>query len=79
MLLAPGGNFEVVYLTEPDVSLSVARTVAPFRYLFLPVGVPANDETVAVKVTGFPDTVRIHGRNQRGRGLGLGHYLRQWS
>ena len=55
MLLAPGGNFDVVYLAEPDVSVSVARTVVPFKYLILPVGVPANDETTAVKVTGFPD------------------------
>ena len=46
----------MVYLAEPDVSLSVARTVLPLRYSTLPVGVPAGDETVAVKVTGFPDT-----------------------
>src|ERR1017187_6667367 len=56
MLLAPSGNFDVVYVAEPAVSVSVARTVVPFRYLILPVGVPTNDETSAVKATGFPDT-----------------------
>jgi len=56
MLLAPGGNFKVVYLTEPEVSVRVARTVVPSRNWTLPVGVPADDETRAVKVTGFPDT-----------------------
>src|ERR1019366_915212 len=56
MLLAPGVNCDVVYVAEPAVSVSVARTVVPFRYLILPVGVPANDETCAVKATSFPDT-----------------------
>ena len=56
MMLSPGGNLDVVYLAEPEVSLSVARTVVPLRNWTLPVGVPANDETTAVKVTGFPDT-----------------------
>jgi hypothetical protein len=53
---APGGNFDVVYFADPEVSFTVARTVVPFRNLILPVGVPANDETDAVRVTGFPDT-----------------------
>lgn len=56
MLLAPGGNFDVVYLAEPDVSFTVPRTFVPFRNAILPVGVPANDETTAVKVTGLPCT-----------------------
>ena len=56
MMFAPGCNLDVVYLAEPDVSLSVARTVVPFRYSILPAGVPANDETTAVKVTDLPCT-----------------------
>jgi hypothetical protein len=56
MLFAPVGSLDVVYLAEPDVSLSVARTVVAFRYSILPAGVPAGDETSAVKVIGFPDT-----------------------
>jgi hypothetical protein len=55
-MLKPAGNFDVVYLAEPDVSVTVARTVVPFRYAILPTGVPANEETVAVKVTDLPCT-----------------------
>ena len=46
----------MVYLAAPDLSVTVASTVVPFRNSILPVGVPADDETSAVKVTGFPDT-----------------------
>jgi hypothetical protein len=56
MLLEPAGSLEVVYLAEPDVSVTVARTAVPFRNWTLPVGVPANDETAAVKVTDLPCT-----------------------
>ena len=56
MLFAPGGNFVVVYFPEPDVILIVAKTVLPLRYSILPVGVPANDATVAVNVTDLPCT-----------------------
>ena len=56
MMLVPSGNLDVVYLAEPDVSVTVARIVFPLRNSILPVGVPANDETDAVKLTGFPDT-----------------------
>jgi hypothetical protein len=54
MLVAPGGSFDVVTFAEPDESVTVARRVVPFRYSTRPVGVPANDETVAVKVTDLP-------------------------
>src|ERR1035437_4526818 len=64
MLLAPGVNCDVVYVAEPGVSVSVARTVVPFRYLILPVGVPANDETSAVKATSFPDTEAFIGETR---------------
>ena len=56
MMLEPGGKVKVVYLAEPDVSAFVARTVLPFRNWTLPVGVPANDETVEVNVTDLPCT-----------------------
>ena len=52
--MAPGGNFDVVYLAEPDVSVSVARTVVPFRYLILPVGVPGGYVDGGRLVTGCP-------------------------
>src|SRR5580658_7967128 len=55
MLLVPGGSLDVVYSAEPDMSVGVATMVVPFRNSTLPLGVPANDETCAVKVTGFPD------------------------
>ena len=67
------------YLAEPDVSFSVARTVVPLRYSILPVGVPANDETSAVKVTGFPDAEGLIDENSVVIVAALGHNLRQWS
>ena len=56
MMLVPGGNVEVVYLAEPDVSVTVAKTFVPFRNWTLPVGVPAKEKTTTVKVTGLPCT-----------------------
>ena len=56
MLLLPGRNFDVVYLAEPDVRVAVAKIVMPLRNWTFPVGVPADDETVAVKLTDFPNT-----------------------
>jgi len=56
MLLEPAGNFDVVYLAEPEFRVTVAKTVVPFKNSTLPVGVPHDDETLAVKLTGLPDT-----------------------
>jgi hypothetical protein len=51
MVCEPYDNLDAVSSAEPEVSFSVANTVLPSKYLILPVGVPANDETVAVNVT----------------------------
>jgi hypothetical protein len=57
ILFKPGGNWDVVSLVVPPLSVVVPRTIAPFRKLTFPVGVPPDDdETVAVKVTALPDT-----------------------
>ena len=57
ILLTPTGSWDVLKLTLPPLSALVARTVAPFKKVTLPVGVPPDDdETVAVKVTALPDT-----------------------
>lgn len=56
MVFGPAGNFAVVYFVEPELIVTFARTVAPFRNCTVPVGVPAADVMVAVKVTTFPNT-----------------------
>jgi hypothetical protein len=45
----------VVTFATPPVSVAVPRSEVPFmKNLTLPVGVPADEETVAVKITGCP-------------------------
>jgi hypothetical protein len=43
-----------MYLAEPDFRGTVFSTVVPFRNSTVPVGVPEDEETVAVKVIDFP-------------------------
>ena len=56
ILFEPAGNFDVVKLATPLLSVLVPRTVVPFRKVTVPVGVPPEDETVAAKVTLLPNT-----------------------
>ena len=50
MLFAPSGREAVIKLALPLVSATVASGVAPLLNVTLPVGTPAVEETVAVKV-----------------------------
>src|SRR5208337_2602234 len=56
-MFEPSGKLDLVKLAVPLLSALVARTVAPFRKVTVPVGVPADaDEIVAVKVTDCPES-----------------------
>jgi hypothetical protein len=65
MMFEPIGNFDVLYSATPETRLTVLSAVVPFRNWTDPVGVPAADVTVAVKVTdppgleGFGDEVSV--------------------
>ena len=54
----PTGSAEVLNDAWPEASTGTdnASTVAPSRNVTVPVGVPEPDVTVAVKVTGWPNT-----------------------
>jgi len=55
---APTAREAVVSVAMPEESSApVPRLVAPSRNVTVPVGVPAGELTVAVKVTGWPKTL----------------------
>lgn len=54
--LDPVDNADVVYSAVPELRVTVFNKVVPSEMFTLPVGVPADDETVTANVTGFPDT-----------------------
>jgi hypothetical protein len=56
MVLVPIGSVEVVYSAPPEIRVNVVRMLVPSTNSTFPVGVPAEDVTVAVKLTVFPDT-----------------------
>jgi hypothetical protein len=57
MLFDPSGKVVVVKFAAPEVRVLLPSADVPFLKVTLPVGVPPkDDETVAVNVTGAPDT-----------------------
>jgi hypothetical protein len=64
IVLDPSGSVDVVNVATPPLSVAGPRVVAPFLNVTVPVGTPAEEVTVAVKVTvcpeddGFGDEVR---------------------
>jgi hypothetical protein len=50
----PTIKLALVKVATPPVSVAVPRAVLPFINRTVPVGVPAKDDTVAVKVTDCP-------------------------
>ena len=56
---APVARVEVERIATPELSVTVPSDVAPSRQVTLPVGVPALDETVMVRVTGAPEVAGL--------------------
>ena len=50
----PAASDAILNVALPPLSVPVPSVVAPFLNVTVPVGVPAPDETVAVKVTAVP-------------------------
>ena len=50
----PAGRVELVKLATPPVSVALPRAVIPFLNVTVPVGVPEEEDTVAVKITACP-------------------------
>ena len=53
MLCEPAANEDVVKEATPPESVPAPRSAVPSRKFTVPVGVPAVEVTVAVKITGF--------------------------
>jgi len=75
-MFEPNGNLDVANLAVPALSVFVARTVAPFRNLTIPEGVPLYwGATVAVKVTDRP---KLDGFREEAKVVALVALLTAW-
>src|SRR3978361_161242 len=54
-LWLPAGNEGVVKVATPALSVPVPRVAAPFLNVTVPLGVPAEEVTVAVSFTDWPN------------------------
>ena len=59
IVCVPAASDAVANVAEPPDSAPVPSVEPPFMNVTLPVGVPAVDDTVTVKVTGWPDALGL--------------------